>query len=112
MKITKFKSKLIDCGAVALIVAAFYIFKVPCLFKLIFKIPCPGCGMTRAFISLFCLDLSGAFFLNPMVFSLPLLVLFYFTDGKLFKKGWLNALLLGLITVGFFVNWILRLIAL
>lgn len=108
--IKKFKSKLIDCSVIALIVAIFYIFNVPCLFKLLFKIQCPGCGITRAYISLMHLDFAKAFELNPMFWSVPFLILYYFTDGKIFKQKWLNSLLFYLIIAGFLINWIIKLI--
>lgn len=31
----------------------------------IFRIPCPGCGLTRSVVSFFHLDFQGAFFYNP-----------------------------------------------
>lgn len=37
-----------------------------CIFKLLFGIPCPGCGMTRAFVMLFKFQFSEAFNCNAM----------------------------------------------
>lgn len=34
-------------------------------------VPCPSCGMTRAYISLFHLDIKGAFFYNPCFILVP-----------------------------------------
>ena len=51
----------------------------PCLFQLIFKIPCPGCGMTRAFRALMQFHLGEA--CSYHIFSIPfflLLVFFHF----------------------------------
>lgn len=47
-----------------------------CLFKEITGIPCPGCGSTRAIISLFHGDVGQALWYNPM--AVVLLVLFVF----------------------------------
>lgn len=30
-----------------------FVFDVNCIFKIIFRVPCPGCGLTRGFRSLF-----------------------------------------------------------
>ena len=37
-----------------------------CPFETLLGIPCPGCGMSRAFICLFHLDLRGAFIYHPL----------------------------------------------
>jgi len=48
-----------------------------CPFKALTGIPCPGCGMTRAFLALAEFDFVGASHLNP--FSLPLFAFFVFS---------------------------------
>lgn len=40
-----------------------------CPFYLLFGIPCPGCGMTRAWISLFCGEVTKAFYFHPIFFA-------------------------------------------
>lgn len=50
-----------------------------CPVKSLIGIPCPGCGLSRAAVSLLRFDLTAAFRYHPMVFVLPpvvLLVLF------------------------------------
>ena len=109
MKITKNQRKWIDCVAVILIVAAFWLFDIPCFFKALFQIPCPGCGMTRAYIRLLQLDLKGAFAYHPMFWSVPVLAVLYFTDGRLFKRKWLGTVVFTAIMAGFFVHWLVQL---
>jgi hypothetical protein len=48
-----------------------------CPFNALTGLPCPGCGMTRAFLALGRLDLAGAFALNPLVFPLAALLALY-----------------------------------
>ena len=110
MKINNLKEKLITCAAVAVVVWAWAYFRIFCLFKLIFKIPCPGCGMTRAYLALLRLDIAGAFDMHPMFWSVPILLVFYLFDWKIFRKEWINTAILVLIFAGFFVNWIFKLI--
>ena len=43
-----------------------FTFVVGCPFRFITRIPCPGCGMTTAFISLFHLDFRAAFAYHPL----------------------------------------------
>jgi len=43
---------------------------IPCIFKLVFNIPCPGCGLTRAFILISRLEFADAFRMN--ILAIPL----------------------------------------
>ncbi len=110
MKKLQNKDKLITFGLIVVLVLIMYILNIPCLFKTVFKIPCPGCGMTRAYISLLHLDFKKAFEYNPMFWSVPILFLLYIFDIKIFKKEWANTLLGVLIIVGFLANWLYKLI--
>ncbi len=110
MKKSNLKEKLLWCGLILILIIVMYIFQVPCLFNLLFKIDCPGCGITRAYISLFHWDIQQAFSYNPMFWAVPICVLIYFFDGKLFRNKWINDGFMILIFSGFFINWILRLI--
>jgi hypothetical protein len=44
-----------------------------CPSKVFFGVPCPGCGLTRAGLSLVRLDFSLAWAFNPMIYSIPVL---------------------------------------
>lgn len=46
-----------------------------CYTKALTGFPCPGCGMTRAWLSAFSLDFSSAFYYHPL-FLFPVLVAF------------------------------------
>ena len=48
-------------------------FNVECLFKKIFHISCPGCGLTRSFRSILNLDFINAFKYN--ILGIPLFIL-------------------------------------
>ncbi|MDR2157132.1 MAG: DUF2752 domain-containing protein [Clostridiales Family XIII bacterium] len=48
-----------------------FCFAVGCPFKLITGIPCPGCGMTRAFLSAAQLDFRSAFAYHPLFPIIP-----------------------------------------
>lgn len=110
MEIKNLKQKIIDCAIAGVLVLVLYILKIPCLFKVILGISCPGCGLTRACISVLHLDFQKAFEMNPMFWAIPIVVLWYFKDGKIFKQKWLNITLTVLLFGGFFAQWIIRLI--
>ena len=48
-----------------------------CPFKALTGLPCPGCGMTHAFLALGSLDFAGAYAQNPLVFPLAALAALY-----------------------------------
>jgi hypothetical protein len=73
-------------------------------------IPCPSCGMTRAWISCFCGKFSEAFSYNFMFPAVPILVLYFYRDGKLFPWRRLNYVFLVAIAFGFLIKFILTLI--
>lgn len=90
------------------LVLVFYRLGIGCFFMSLFGIPCPGCGITRACLSLLHLDFAGAVRYNPMVFSLPVLYIYFWTDGRLFGKT-ADRVVVSLILLGFLVSWILKL---
>lgn len=109
MKKLTFK-KTLAVAAVFTAVSLFYIF-CHCPFKWFFGIPCPGCGMLRAFFALLRLDFSDAFYYHPLVF-LMIPVGVYCVLNKLgvysFKKNTETVFLVAL-AVAFAAVYILRL---
>lgn len=57
-----------------LFVAGMYLLHIPCPIKLVTGISCPGCGMTRAYVSLLRWDLEAAFSYHPLWPLLPILL--------------------------------------
>lgn len=80
-----------------------------CLFRLLFGFPCPGCGMTRAWLRVLRGDLAGAFALHGMFWSVPLLYLYILYDGKLFCRPGVNRGILLLLGIGFGLHWLIQL---
>lgn len=88
---------------------------IPCLFRKMTGLLCPGCGNSRAVLSLLKLDLKAAFFYNmlfPLEFFYIGWVLFhcirsYLKTGKFSywpKKIWLDVLIL----IAVLLWWIIR----
>lgn len=57
------------------------LFNTKCIFKSIIGVPCPGCGLTRAWISFIKGTISEAFYWHPLFLMIPalaILILLYF----------------------------------
>lgn len=55
-----------------LVLIGFYIFDIGCLFRKVFGICCPTCGMTRAILEIFKGNING--YVQYNAFSLPVII--------------------------------------
>ncbi len=85
---------LVLCGGVLL---AVYLLGVPCPILTYLGFPCPGCGMTRAYLSLLRLDLRGAFSYNSAFWTVPFFFLLLLKDGRLVRSVRANTALVTLL---------------
>lgn len=81
-----------------------------CLLQRNTGIPCPGCGLTRAWVAAVELDLVAALTWHPMFWSVPVLVWFLFYDMEPLRSQRWNHWLLGLILAGWAVAYALKLV--
>jgi hypothetical protein len=95
-------------AACAAAVAALYATGVGCPILHFLGVRCPGCGLTRAVLAACRLDARAAFAAHPMVWALPVLFLYFWKDGRAFRRKTVNALVLGGIAAGFLAVWALR----
>lgn len=51
---------------------ALYLLDIGCVFRLMTGIPCPGCGMTRAWLAALRLDFSAAIAYHPLFWVVPI----------------------------------------
>lgn len=86
-----------------------YITKIGCIWKAIFKIPCPGCGYTRAILSMLRLDIEKAWNYHPMFWASFLIAAYFIFEGEVFRNKFINSVIGWMIILGFLVVWILRL---
>lgn len=92
---------------------------VPCPVALFLRVPCPGCGMTRATLRLLHGDLAGALAFHPLVLvALPCALLFFgvntlvylrtgtwgYVDRQMGKKITVIATLLMLLSLGVWIS--------
>ena len=78
MEMNKFKECLILFTFFFVLIILYVLnIPIPCLFHKITKLYCPGCGVTRMFVSILKLDFKSAFSYNAYVFSLLCLAIVY-----------------------------------
>ncbi len=87
------------------------VFGSSCPSKIFFKLPCPFCGMTRAWLSFFKFDLIDAFKYQPLFSVSPFYLFLLFHDEHVFPrlKRFRKALLV-LITVLFVLAFAIRIL--
>lgn len=78
---------------------------VPCLFSTWLGIPCPGCGMRRALLAAVSLRVGEAFRLHPMFWSLPVLALSIWKNGRLTGSRPFNIGLHVALALGFLIHY-------
>lgn len=110
-RITHKRQKLIGTVLFLLVLVVWYVAQIPCWIRAWFHIPCPGCGMTRAWLSLLRGDLSAAFLYHPLFWTAPLLYGYVLFNGKPFANRWLNRAGLLLLAAGFIALEIFRLLS-
>ena len=82
IRIKNLKIKLLCTVTFGMFVGVLYLLKVPCIFLNISNLQCPGCGMTRAWISALSLDFAQAFKFHPLWFTVPAFFVFGIVSYK------------------------------
>jgi len=78
---------------------------IPCIFHEITGLKCPGCGITRMFVSILHLNFIDAFYYNPLCFIYLILTIIYLiyysicifkkkTPKKINQKIWIILLII------------------
>ena len=103
----KHKSTLVSAGAILLFYFLLFALGITCPIKYLTGISCPGCGMSRAYFSLFRLDLNAAFDYHPLwPFVFPVIGSLVFFHTKQKKQAFRVILILALSTM--FLTFLIR----
>lgn len=82
---------------IVLLYTFFDVVGIGCPIKFLTGVSCAGCGMTRAWICLFHLDIKGAFYYHPLFF-LPIIYFFLFLfKDKVSHKIFKCAIIMGIV---------------
>jgi len=109
-KVTHLRLKLLLTLLMVGVLAVMWVLQTGCPLYRVTGIPCPGCGMTRAWVLAARLDFATAFALHPMFWAMPILYGFFLFDFQPFRAKWLNWVILLAIGLGFAVAYAVRLI--
>ncbi len=93
--------KIFVLAAVIILICMWYKYDIGCVWQRIFGIPCPGCGMTRAYVSLLHGDIKKAFEYNFMFPFVPVLCIYVFFDGRIFRSKTVDNIIISCIFAGF-----------
>lgn len=86
-------------GGAALFLA--WLFRLPCPFFALTGLPCATCGMTRAWSAVFHGNLSAAFALHPLFWTVPFFYVYGLADGRLLGRPRVDKAILSGLTVAF-----------
>lgn len=91
---------------------ALYLLDIGCVFRLMTGIPCPGCGMTRAWLAALRFDFAAALAYHPLFWMVPIaFVLAFVRDGATsnkLKRG--IDIVIAILCVLVIAVWIVRLV--
>ena len=99
-----FKKGVLVTSAILVIATAYHL--LGCPIRLVFGIPCPGCGMTRAWLLAIRLRFAGAFNMHPLFLLAPPLILLAFSSRRR-RAGEVG---LTVIIVAFLITYVVRMV--
>ena len=103
----KNKNFLSACLLIGLFYLMLSILGIGCPIRFVTGISCAGCGMTRAYLALFHLDIRAAFHFHPL-FPLPPVILVLFLFRHKFSEKLFNLILFTIILL-FVIVYLYRL---
>ncbi len=82
----KLKKHLSLILTIVLLYGLLYVIGIGCPIRFITGISCPGCGMTRAWLSALHLDFKSAFYYHPLFFTVPIIILVILCKNHVNKR--------------------------
>ncbi len=98
------------CAGVAVLAPALYILDIGCVFRFMTGIPCPGCGMTRAWLTALRGDLAAAVAYHPLFWAVPVAGALVFAQERSVRWHRACVFAAGVLIAVFIVLWAVRLV--
>ncbi len=102
-----FICRLVVLAAMGAVLGIWVALDWPCLIRSLTGVPCPSCGMSRAWLAAFRLDFAQAFRMHPLFWSVPVLAALWLYPWKRYPK-WAVVVCL-CIAIGYVVCYVIRL---
>lgn len=96
------------CAMIFLIYLVLSLLHIGCPIKALTGISCPGCGMTRAVISVINMNFGDAYYYHPLFFIAPIMFLLFLFDHLIPPK--IKKIIWVVITILFLLVYFYRLI--
>ena len=107
MKIT-FLYRLVGIVLITLLLVMIQkVLNISCFIRYLFHIPCPACGMTRAWIAALHFDFEKACYYHPLFFTVPMIILYVSLYDSKYRSRVFDRIIY-VIIIGFFIVYLLR----
>lgn len=103
------KRKWLFAALLGGLLALWLVFEPGCMIRSLTGIPCPGCGMSRAWLSALKLDFAAAFRCHPLFWTVPVVGWLMWKEFRPFHKLWINIALTAALTLALLGCWLWRL---
>ena len=95
-------------AVMAIVTVVLYVAGIGCPIKFLTGISCPGCGMTRAWLSLLSLRPDLAFAYHPLYWMAPLVFMLVYFRQKIDSRLFQTLIIIALVSI--LTVWIVRLL--
>lgn len=103
--IMKYRTGILRLTFCFILVAGVYVFDYHCPILTYLKIPCLGCGMSRAWKAAIHGQFVKAFEYHRAFWTVPF-ICFFILKGSLFRKKLYNFIIISVISISFIINYL------
>lgn len=98
------------CAGLAVLALGLYVLDIGCVFRFVTGVPCPGCGMTRAWLAALRGDLAAAVAYHPLFWAVPVAFALVFAQERCVRWRRVCTVAAGALVAAFVVLWAVRLV--